>query len=134
MTPHFSRRRVLRTGVTTLSVSTAGCLFSNDPDASIYSYGLQVWNKADQERTLTVTATLDGDEVFAETFDLGPKDRRERSQLFDEQATYEIQAALGDGTTATGSLTVGDESNPPVTNYHVDINSDGNLSLVLPAP
>ena len=134
MTRLCTRRNVLALGATALLGSFTGCIFSSDPDASIYSYGLQVFNASDAAHTLTVTATLDGTEVFAETFELESKDRLERSQLFDERATYEINARLVDGTEKTGSLTVGDEDNAPVTNYHVDINTDGSLSLVLPAP
>ena len=128
-----TRRNVLALGATTLLGSLAGCVFSSDPDASIHSYGLQVFNADEAAHTLTVTATLDGAETFAETFDLESKDRLERSQLFDEQATYEVNARLADGTEKTGSLTVGDEDNAPVTNYHVHVNTDGTLSQTLPA-
>lgn len=111
----------------------SGCSFAG-PDTGTGSYGLLVENYDDQSHTLTVSIARQSSTVYDRTFELRSGERVNEGQVFTKNGDYRIRAELAYGVSSTDELVVGQESNPPVSDYHVRIQKDGELSLYLPSP
>lgn len=128
-----TRRSVLGKLSVFFFTGLSGCVFS-EKDAGVASYGLLVSNYDDDRHELAVSISFEDTEVYSKSFQLSSGKRINKDQVFSSKGSYTIHAELADGTTETGELTVGKQSNAPVTDYHVRILEGGTLSLYLPAP
>lgn len=135
MALHQSRRRFLQSGSVLATTALAGCTSllgsdDGDPDAGNDSYGVLLMNEMSQAHTVTIEATLFGEDetVFEETTEIQPNEEKEWDEVFTgERKQYRVHATLEANNFYTNenqnqaTINVGTEVAPDIENIIVKV-------------